>query len=131
MTKKRLTYKDLLQQRGKKLFVGREEEREAFRRNFGCEVPEHLIFAIHGQAGIGKSFLVARYQMIARENGALKKNEITKKFTRIKQAKNTASINAILLFLFSLSSRVSGAVKLFYESIYLKNNDKLNTKSNS
>jgi tetratricopeptide (TPR) repeat protein len=71
MTRKRLTYKDLLQRRRKKLFVGREEEREAFRRNFGCEVPEHLIFAIHGQAGIGKSFLVARYQAIARENGAL------------------------------------------------------------
>ena len=71
MTKKRLTYKDLLQQRREKLFVGREEEREAFRRNFGCEVPEHLIFALHGQAGIGKSFLVARYQAIARENGAL------------------------------------------------------------
>ena len=57
MTKKRPTYKDLLLQRGKEQFVGRDEEREAFRRNFGREVPEHLIFAVHGQAGIGKSFL--------------------------------------------------------------------------
>lgn len=60
MTK--LTYAELLRQRREKLFVGREEEREAFRRNFGYEVPEHVIFAIYGQAGIGKSFLVARYR---------------------------------------------------------------------
>jgi tetratricopeptide (TPR) repeat protein len=68
---KRLTYEQVLAERRKELFVGRDEEREAFRRNFTFEVPEHLIFAIYGQAGIGKSFLVARYQSIARENGAL------------------------------------------------------------
>ena len=71
MTRKRLTYDELLQQREEKLFIGRDDERKAFRRNFGLEVPEHLIFALHGLAGIGKSFLVERYQAIARENEAL------------------------------------------------------------
>jgi tetratricopeptide (TPR) repeat protein len=71
MTPKRLTYAELLQQRRENLFIGREKEREAFRRNLSCKAPEHLIFALHGQAGMGKSFLVARYQVTARENGAL------------------------------------------------------------
>jgi len=71
MTGKRLTHAELLQQRREKLFVGRQEEREMFRRTLSCKVPEHLIFALYGQAGMGKSFLVARYQAMARENGAL------------------------------------------------------------
>ncbi len=71
MSKRKPRYNELLPERRKKLFVGRTEERDAFRRNFGREVPEHLIFAIHGQAGIGKSFLIDCYQTIARENGAL------------------------------------------------------------
>ena len=71
MSKKKLTWDELLEQRREKLFVGREEEREAFRRNFGAESPEYLAFAIHGQAGIGKSFLVDYYRTIARERGGL------------------------------------------------------------
>jgi len=71
MTKKRLTYAERLQRRRDVSFVGREEQCSTFRRNFVYEVPEHLIFALYGQAGIGKSFLVERYREIARENGAV------------------------------------------------------------
>ena len=71
MTKKRLTYAERLQRRRDVSFVGRGEEREAFRRNFEAGGPECLIFAVHGQAGIGKSFLVERYREIARGNGAV------------------------------------------------------------
>ena len=35
------------------------------------QVPEYLVFWIHGQAGIGKTFLVGWYQATAREQGAL------------------------------------------------------------
>ena len=66
------TAMELLQQRRKDLFIGRQDERDAFRRNFDCELSQRcLIFAFHGQAGIGKSFLVARYQEIASAKGAL------------------------------------------------------------
>jgi tetratricopeptide (TPR) repeat protein len=71
MPKKKLTGDELLKQRREKLFVGRTEEREAFRRNFEAESPEYLAFAIHGQAGIGKSFLVDHYRTIVRQRGGL------------------------------------------------------------
>jgi hypothetical protein len=43
---------------------------------FSCKTlratyPQYLYFYIHGQGGIGKSFLVGRYQQMAREKGAL------------------------------------------------------------
>ena len=67
----RLTYEDELRRRQRRLFVGRDEERRVFQQNLGSDLPEFLIFAIYGQAGIGKSFLLSRYQDIAREKGAL------------------------------------------------------------
>ena len=63
---------EMLQQRREHLFVGRDEEREAFQRNFTRALrDQYLIFAIYGQAGIGKSFLVDHYRRIAAENDAL------------------------------------------------------------
>jgi tetratricopeptide (TPR) repeat protein len=71
MTKKKPSYYELLQQRRRKLFIGREKERDAFHRNFGSDIPGPLIFAIHGQAGIGKSFLMDRYRTMAHDNDVL------------------------------------------------------------
>ena len=71
MTKKKPSYGEFLKQRRRKLFIGRGKERDAFHKNFGSDAPEHLIFAIYGQAGIGKSFLVDHYRTIAHDNDAL------------------------------------------------------------
>jgi hypothetical protein len=65
-----LIHEDLTDRERARLFVGREAERRAFRQNFEGETPEYLYFYIHGQGGIGKSFLVGHYQTIARQQGA-------------------------------------------------------------
>jgi len=71
MIPKKPTHLELVQQRHGPIFIGRREQRQAFRRNFDHETPEYSIFAIYGQAGIGKSFLVGRYQKITQENKGL------------------------------------------------------------
>ena len=68
---KKPSYLEVLQKRRRDTFVGRVDQRRAFRNNFASDIPAHLIFFIHGLAGIGKSFLLARYQDIARQNGAI------------------------------------------------------------
>jgi tetratricopeptide (TPR) repeat protein len=85
MPKPKNTYLDLLAQRRKKLFVGRNAERDAFERNFRSDQPEYLIFSIHGQAGIGKSFLVDRFRTIAKDNNALTAISNEAEFTAIKE----------------------------------------------
>ena len=62
------TWDELLSRR-RQLFVGRERERSALLRNFDGPLPEYLIFAFHGEDGLGKSCLVAEYQRMARERG--------------------------------------------------------------
>ncbi|MFC9127779.1 tetratricopeptide repeat protein [Streptomyces sp. NPDC057099] len=65
---------DLIRQRTRAGFVGRAAERSAFRANFA--VPPHderhrFRFHVHGNAGVGKTFLVRELEQIAREQGAL------------------------------------------------------------
>lgn len=55
-------------------FVGRVEERAAFRRNLQLppEDERHrFLFHVHGPAGVGKTRLVRELEQIAREAGAL------------------------------------------------------------
>jgi len=65
---------DLIRQRRRAGFVGRGAERAAFRANF--EIPpederHRFLFHIHGNAGVGKTFLVRELEQLAREKGAL------------------------------------------------------------
>ncbi|MER5909591.1 tetratricopeptide repeat protein [Streptomyces sp. NPDC001982] len=65
---------ELIRQRRRAGFVGRNEERAAFRANLGLppEDERHrFLFHVHGNAGVGKTFLVRELEQIARERGAL------------------------------------------------------------
>ncbi|MGW3492650.1 tetratricopeptide repeat protein [Streptomyces sp. NPDC001020] len=65
---------ELIRQRSRAGFVGRGAERAAFRANFTV-LPEderhRFLFHVHGNAGVGKTFLVGELEQIARERGAL------------------------------------------------------------
>ncbi|WP_106436950.1 tetratricopeptide repeat protein [Streptomyces prunicolor] len=65
---------ELIRQRRRAGFVGRGVERAAFRANFGI-APEderhRFLFHVHGNAGVGKTFLVRELEQVAREMGAL------------------------------------------------------------
>ncbi|MFN2111465.1 MAG: tetratricopeptide repeat protein, partial [Anaerolineae bacterium] len=65
------TWQKLMEQRHGSLFIGREREQELFRLNFLYQVPAHLIFALHGPDGVGKSALLAQYRAIAEEHNAV------------------------------------------------------------
>lgn len=65
---------DILRGRRRRGFLGREAERAAFTENFAvAPEDEHhrFLFHIHGDAGVGKTFLLAELEHIAREQGAL------------------------------------------------------------
>ncbi|MEV0175796.1 tetratricopeptide repeat protein [Streptomyces sp. NPDC050803] len=70
----RPTMQELIRQRRRAGFVGRNDERAAFRRNFDL-APEderhRFLFHVHGNAGVGKTFLVRELEQLAREKGAL------------------------------------------------------------
>ncbi|MFF4588997.1 tetratricopeptide repeat protein [Streptomyces sp. NPDC001388] len=64
----------LIAQRRRQGFVGRSAERAAFRENL--ELPpederHRFLFHVHGNAGVGKTFLVRELEQLARERGAL------------------------------------------------------------
>ncbi|MEV7432309.1 tetratricopeptide repeat protein [Streptomyces griseoviridis] len=65
---------ELIRQRSRAGFVGRGRERAAFRANLET-APEderhRFLFHVHGDAGVGKTFLVRELEQIAREKGAL------------------------------------------------------------
>lgn len=65
---------EILRRRRRRGFLGREAERAAFTENFAV-APEderhRFLFHIHGDAGVGKTFLLAELEHIAREQGAL------------------------------------------------------------
>jgi tetratricopeptide (TPR) repeat protein len=65
---------ELIAQRRRAGFVGRGDERAAFRRNLDL-APEderhRFLFHVHGNAGVGKTFLVRELEQVAREKGAL------------------------------------------------------------
>ncbi|MEU6552870.1 tetratricopeptide repeat protein [Streptomyces sp. NPDC046915] len=65
---------ELIQQRSRAGFVGRDAERAAFLANFDLPPGDdryHFRFHVHGNAGIGKTFLVQELRRLARERGAL------------------------------------------------------------
>ena len=65
---------ELIGQRSRAGFVGRSAERAAFRANFGTEPQDErhrFRFHAHGNAGVGKTFLLRELEQIARERGAL------------------------------------------------------------
>ncbi len=65
---------ELIAQRRRAGFVGRGAERAAFRTNFDLppEDERHrFLFHVHGNAGVGKTFLVRELEQLAREKRAL------------------------------------------------------------
>lgn len=70
----RPSMQDLIKQRRRAGFVGRSDERAAFRTNLDL-VPEderhRFLFHVHGNAGVGKTFLARELEQLAREKGAL------------------------------------------------------------
>ncbi|WP_316769467.1 tetratricopeptide repeat protein [Streptomyces sasae] len=70
----RPSMQELIGRRRRAGFVGRAEERAAFRRNLDL-APEderhRFLFHVHGDAGVGKTRLVRELEQIAREAGAL------------------------------------------------------------
>ncbi|MBW8795181.1 MAG: tetratricopeptide repeat protein [Streptomyces sp.] len=70
----RPSMQELIGRRRRAGFVGRVEERAAFRRNLQL-APEderhRFLFHVHGAAGVGKTRLVRELEQIAREAGAL------------------------------------------------------------
>ncbi|KOV95510.1 hypothetical protein ADK65_29570 [Streptomyces sp. NRRL B-1140] len=65
---------ELIRQRGRAGFVGRSAERAAFRANFATaphDERHRFRFHVHGNAGVGKTFLLRELEQTAREHGAL------------------------------------------------------------
>ncbi|MFJ4889149.1 tetratricopeptide repeat protein [Streptomyces sp. NPDC088788] len=65
---------ELIEERRRLSFVGRGAERAAFLRNFDVPVRDpgrRFLFHVHGNAGVGKTFLVRELEQLAREAGAL------------------------------------------------------------
>lgn len=74
MPEVRPSMQDLIRDRRRSGFVGRQREIAAFRDNFRCppEDPAHrFLFHIHGVAGVGKTSLLRRLLQLAGEQGAL------------------------------------------------------------
>ncbi|MET9897909.1 tetratricopeptide repeat protein [Streptomyces sp. NPDC006446] len=74
MTRARPSMQELIEGRRRHGFVGREAERATFRANFDLppEDERHrFLFHVHGNAGVGKTFLVREMEQLARERGAL------------------------------------------------------------
>ncbi|MEU8749836.1 tetratricopeptide repeat protein [Streptomyces chartreusis] len=74
MAQARPSMQELIRQRRRAGFVGRGAERAAFRENFDLppEDERHrFLFHVHGNAGVGKTFLVRELEQLAREKGAL------------------------------------------------------------
>ncbi|MBZ3908167.1 tetratricopeptide repeat protein [Streptomyces griseiscabiei] len=68
------TMRELIRRRTRQGFIGRNAERAAFRANFDLPIEDErrrFLFHVHGNAGIGKTFLVRELEQIAQEHGAL------------------------------------------------------------
>ncbi|MGW0879932.1 tetratricopeptide repeat protein [Streptomyces sp. NPDC002671] len=74
MAQARLSMQELIGRRRRAGFIGRGDERAAFRENLDLppEDERHrFLFHVHGNAGVGKTFLVRELEQVARERGAL------------------------------------------------------------
>ncbi|MGW3914821.1 tetratricopeptide repeat protein [Streptomyces sp. NPDC005070] len=74
MVRARPSMQELIEGRRRHGFVGRGTERALFRANF--ELPpederHRFLFHVHGDAGVGKTFLVREMEQLAAERGAL------------------------------------------------------------
>jgi len=61
---------DLIRVRQASVFVGRIEQLHLFEENLALRVDgprRRFLFSLHGDAGIGKSFLVRQFSRLARE----------------------------------------------------------------
>jgi tetratricopeptide (TPR) repeat protein len=70
----RPSMRQLIQQRRRAGFVGRRAERAAFRANFDLPPDDErhrFRFHVHGNAGVGKTFLARELEQQAKERGAL------------------------------------------------------------
>ncbi|BCL28689.1 tetratricopeptide repeat protein [Streptomyces aurantiacus] len=64
---------EIIRQRRRSGFVGRGGERAAFRENFAWSPRDErhrFLFHVHGDAGVGKTFLVRELEQVAQECGA-------------------------------------------------------------
>ncbi len=74
MAQARPSMQELIRQRHRAGFVGRAAERAAFRANFDTPPQDErhrFLFHVHGNAGVGKTFLLRELEQVAREHGAL------------------------------------------------------------
>nr|WP_235618154.1 tetratricopeptide repeat protein [Streptomyces sp. CB02400] len=73
MAQARLSMQQIVRQRRRAAFVGRTAERDLFRASLvePGTGSRHFLFHVHGPAGVGKSMLLAEFEHIARECGAL------------------------------------------------------------
>ncbi|MFI5568397.1 tetratricopeptide repeat protein [Streptomyces sp. NPDC051740] len=74
MVRARLSMQQIVQARRRAGLVARSAEREAFRGNFDLPPEDgrhRFLFHVHGNAGVGKTFLVREFEHMARERGAL------------------------------------------------------------
>jgi tetratricopeptide (TPR) repeat protein len=69
-----LTMRDLIRRRQTSGFIGRGDELRRFEANLDLPVDDprrRVVFAVHGDAGIGKTFLLKQFLRIAEEHGYL------------------------------------------------------------
>ncbi|MGV9450264.1 tetratricopeptide repeat protein [Streptomyces sp. NPDC003635] len=68
------SWQELIRQRARAGFVGREAERALFTGNFDIpagDARRRFRFHVHGSAGVGKTFLIQELAQLARDRGAL------------------------------------------------------------
>ncbi|WP_207386530.1 hypothetical protein [Protofrankia symbiont of Coriaria ruscifolia] len=69
MSERPRSLQDLIRGRQERVFVGRCEQLELFETNLGLPVDDprrRFLFSLHGNAGIGKRFLVRQFARMAR-----------------------------------------------------------------
>lgn len=74
MAQARPSLQELFGRQSRAGFVGRTAERAAFRENLDIQPEDErhrFLFHVHGDAGVGKTFLVKEWKQIAQERGAL------------------------------------------------------------
>ncbi|MFC5220750.1 tetratricopeptide repeat protein [Streptomyces coerulescens] len=74
MGQARPSMQELIGRRKRAGFVGRSDERAAFRRNFDFAPDDErhrFLFHVHGNAGVGKTFLIRELEQLSRDRGAL------------------------------------------------------------
>ncbi len=74
MAKERRSLQDRIRDRQQSAFVGRQGQVIQYQDNLGFAVDDvrrRFLFNIHGDAGVGKTYLTRQFQQIAASNGAL------------------------------------------------------------